>query len=62
MTRSGRLHALKTSDKIVPWGVSEFAEKGVSHEIFDYLEHTASSQSVAGSGHAVSTSASYRLR
>jgi len=33
---------VKSSDNIVPWGVSEFAEKGVSHEIFDYLEHTAS--------------------
>ncbi len=33
---------VKSSDKIVPWGVSDFAEKGVRHEIFDYLEHTAS--------------------
>jgi len=33
---------VKSSDNVVPWGVSEFAEKGVNHEIFDYLEHTAS--------------------
>ncbi|MGP0063964.1 MAG: YecA family protein [Isosphaeraceae bacterium] len=33
---------VKSSDNIVPWGISEFAEDGVSHEIFDYLEHTAS--------------------
>jgi hypothetical protein len=33
---------VKSSDKIVPWGISGFAEKGVNHEIFDYLEHTAS--------------------
>ncbi len=32
---------VKSSDKIFPWGISKFAEKGVSHEIFDYLEHTA---------------------
>jgi hypothetical protein len=31
---------VKSSDHVVPWGISEFAEKGVSHEIFDYLEHT----------------------
>ena len=31
----------KSSDNVVPWGISEFAEKGVNHEIFDYLEHTA---------------------
>ena len=33
---------VKSSDNVVPWGISEFAEKGVNHEIFDYLEHTAS--------------------
>jgi hypothetical protein len=32
---------VKSSDNVVPWGVTEFAEKGVSHEIFDYLEHVA---------------------
>ena len=32
---------VKSSDNVVPWGLSEFAEKGVNHEIFDYLEHTA---------------------
>ena len=33
---------MKSSDKIVPWGVTEFAEKAVRQEIFNYLEHTAS--------------------
>ncbi|MGO8896757.1 MAG: SEC-C metal-binding domain-containing protein [Isosphaeraceae bacterium] len=33
---------VKSSDNVVPWGLSEFAEKGASHEIFDYLEHTSS--------------------
>jgi hypothetical protein len=33
---------VKTSDDVVPWGISEFAEKGLNHEIFDYLEHTIS--------------------
>jgi hypothetical protein len=48
----GQLHVLvealrtawptvKSSDKVVPWGRSAFAERGVSHEIFNYLEHTA---------------------
>jgi len=32
---------VKTSDKIFRWAITEFAENGVSHEIFDYLEHTA---------------------
>jgi hypothetical protein len=32
---------VKSSDNIVPWGISAFAERGVSHEIYDYLEHTA---------------------
>ncbi|MFI5454598.1 MAG: SEC-C metal-binding domain-containing protein, partial [Isosphaerales bacterium] len=49
----GQLHVLvealriawpvvKSSDNVVPWGRSEFAEKAVNHEIFDYLEHAAS--------------------
>jgi SEC-C motif len=49
----GQLHVLvealriawplvKSSKNVVPWGVTEFAEKGANHEIFDYLEHTAS--------------------
>jgi hypothetical protein len=33
---------VKSSKNVVPWGVSEFADKGAEHEIFDYLEHTAS--------------------
>src|SRR3954454_12027150 len=33
---------VESSKNIVPWGISEFAEKGVHHEIFEYLEHTAS--------------------
>ena len=33
---------VKSSDNVVPWGISEFAERGGNHEIFDYLEHTAS--------------------
>ena len=32
---------VKTSDNVVPWGISEFANTGANHEIFDYLEHTA---------------------
>jgi SEC-C motif len=32
---------VKSSDKIVPWGISEFANKGSDYEIFEYLEHTA---------------------
>jgi SEC-C motif len=31
---------VKSSGNVVPWGIAEFAERGVSHEIFDYLEHT----------------------
>ena len=31
---------MKSSDKIVPWGVSEFMNKGADFEIFDYLENT----------------------
>ena len=33
---------VESSDNVVPWGISEFAERGASHEIFDYIEHTAS--------------------
>ena len=33
---------VKSSDKIVPWGVARFAEDGVTYEIFGYLEHTDS--------------------
>ena len=33
---------VKSSNDIVPWGISEIAQTGVDHEIFDYLEHTAS--------------------
>jgi hypothetical protein len=33
---------VNSSGNVVPWGVSEFAERGVSHEIYHYLEHTAS--------------------
>ena len=33
---------VKSSGNVVPWGISEFADRGASHEIFDYLEHTAS--------------------
>ena len=32
---------VRSSGNVVPWGITEFAEKGVSYEIFDYLEHTA---------------------
>jgi hypothetical protein len=32
---------VKSSDNVVPWGVSNFAERGFRHEIYDYLEHTA---------------------
>ncbi len=31
----------KSSDEIFPSAIAEFAEKGVSHEIFEYLEHAA---------------------
>jgi SEC-C motif len=31
---------VKSSDDVVPWGISEFANNGASHEIFEYLEHT----------------------
>ncbi len=33
---------VKASDNIVPWGISEFAERGVSHEVYNYIEHTDS--------------------
>jgi hypothetical protein len=47
----GQLHVLveamriawplvKSSGNVVPWGISEFAEKGVTYEIFNYLEQT----------------------
>jgi hypothetical protein len=32
---------VKSPDKVFPWAITEFAEKGVSHEIYDYLEPTA---------------------
>jgi hypothetical protein len=32
---------VKTSANVIPWGISEFAEKGADYEILDYLEHTA---------------------
>jgi SEC-C motif len=31
---------VKSSKDVIPWGVSEFAENGVTYEIFNYLEHT----------------------
>jgi hypothetical protein len=33
---------VKESDNVVPWGVTEFAEKGADYEIYNYLEHAAS--------------------
>jgi hypothetical protein len=33
---------VKTSDNVVPWGISGFANYGADYEIFEYLEHTAS--------------------
>jgi hypothetical protein len=33
---------VKSSDGVVPWGISRFAERSVSHEIYDYLEHADS--------------------
>jgi hypothetical protein len=33
---------VKSSDKIMPWGISEFLNRGADYEIFDYLEHTGS--------------------
>jgi SEC-C motif len=33
---------VKTSGDILPWGISDFAQRGFDHEIYDYLEHTAS--------------------
>jgi hypothetical protein len=33
---------VKSSNNVVPWGIHAFAETGVTHEIFDYVEHTAS--------------------
>ena len=31
---------VNSSNKIVPWGVPEFAQNGVVHEFFDYIEHS----------------------
>jgi hypothetical protein len=47
----GQLHVLveamriawplvKSSDNVLPWGISAFVEKGVTYEIFNYLEQT----------------------
>ena len=33
---------VKSSDDVVSWGVSEFADRGGAHEVFHYLENTAS--------------------
>src|SRR5580698_4135167 len=33
---------VKSSHDILPWGFSNFAERGADLETFDYLEHTAS--------------------
>jgi hypothetical protein len=33
---------VKPSANILPWGIDEWAAKGVDYEVFDYLEHTAS--------------------
>ena len=33
---------VKSSDKVVPWGITEFAEKGADYEIFNCVENTAS--------------------
>jgi hypothetical protein len=32
---------VKSSKKIVPWGISEFANDGANSEIFNYIEHVA---------------------
>jgi hypothetical protein len=32
---------VKSSEDVLPWAISEFANKGADHEIFDYLERTA---------------------
>ena len=31
---------VRDSDNVVPWGISEFAERGCSHEIYNYVEQT----------------------
>src|SRR5438105_2885866 len=36
---------VQSSADILPWGIAEFAEKGVHYEIYDYLEHTPSPDS-----------------
>jgi hypothetical protein len=33
---------VKSSDNILPWGISEFANRGADHEIFDFLGQTTS--------------------
>jgi hypothetical protein len=33
---------VKSSDNVVLWGISAFAEQGINYESFDYLEHTTS--------------------
>ena len=33
---------VQSSSDILPWGISEFAEKGANFEIFNFLEHTPS--------------------
>jgi hypothetical protein len=32
---------VKSSDNVVPWGITNFAERGANHEIFHYIEHSA---------------------
>src|SRR5262249_2555001 len=36
------LPGVKSSNNILPWGVSEFLSLGADSEVFDYLEHTQS--------------------
>jgi hypothetical protein len=31
---------VQSSSNIVPWGISEFREKGANYEVYNYLEHT----------------------
>ena len=33
---------VKSSHDILPWGISEFVNKGADHEVFDFLEQTTS--------------------
>jgi SEC-C motif len=37
---------VKSSDQIVPWGISEFAAKGASFEIYHCLEHISSADAI----------------